>query len=270
MKKIVTKNIVVHMFAFFRVLLFAPVFLGTANAQDAIDGAKNTVIVLGMIHSGHLTSERYSLPYLRRVIEEINPDYVLTEIPPDRLGDAMAGFVANGVVSEARVKRFPEYKDVLFPMTKGFNFKIIPTAGWTAGMAKYRREALARISKDPARTEDWATYQAANKAMREKMKGREDDPFFVNSDEYDAITKAGLTPYAQLFAHDLGRGDWESINSAHYTLIEAALDNHQNEGATILITYGAGHKYWFLEQLRKRDDIILKAPTQYLTAAMKK
>ena len=32
----------------------------------------------------------------------------------------------------------------------------------------------------------------------------------------------------------------------------------------MLITYGAAHKYWFLEQLRKRDDIILVNPVEYL------
>jgi len=244
-----------------------------APAQDAEQDTvleiteKNTVIMLGVIHNGHVTSERYSLPILKQVITDINPDFVLTEIPPYLLADAAAGFAKDGVVSEPRVMRFPEYKDVLFPLTRELDFKIIPAAGWTRGMALYRRDALNRIKEDPARAEDWAEYEAANAKADALIGDRSDDPLFIHTAEYDAITKAGLTPYAELFANDLGRGDWERINQAHYDLIEAALDQHQNEGVTLLITFGAGHKYWFLEQLRQRDDILLINPTPYLKAA---
>jgi len=231
---------------------------------------KNEVIMLGLIHNGHLTSEKFSLPFLKQLIKDINPDYVLTEIPPDRLAEAAAGFAVSGEVTEARVSRFPEYKDVLFPLTKEMDFRIIPTAGWTQGMADYRRDALQQISQDPARADDWQEYQAANAKRTASIDGRGDDPSFIHSVEYDAITKAGLTLYATLFVNDLGRGDWERINQAHYSLIEAALDHHENEGARILITFGAGHKYWFLEQLEKREDIILINPKEFFDGARAK
>jgi len=224
---------------------------------------KNTVIVLGLIHGSHIQSERYSLSVVENVIRKINPDYVLTEIPPDRLAETMKGFTETGVVSEPRVKIFPEYKDVLFPLSKEMDFKIIPTAAWTQGMADYRREALISIRENEARKEDWDAYLAANKASESAIGDRKDDPYFIHSNEYDTITKTSLSVYAKHFANDLGRGDWERINAAHYKLIETALENHAGEGATMLITFGAGHKYWFLEQLRKRDDIILVNPTQY-------
>jgi len=227
---------------------------------------KNTVIVLGMIHSGHIESERYSLKVVENVIRKIDPDYILTEIPPDRLAEAVRGFTQDGVVSEPRVKVFPEYKDVLFPLSQDMDFKIIPTAAWTRGMADYRREALGRIREDETRSADWEAYLAANKAADEAMGERGDDPYFIHSDAYDAITKTNLSVYGQRFADDVGRGDWERINAAHYKLIEAALENHAGEGATLLITFGAGHKYWFLEQLRQRSDIILKSPNAYFKA----
>ena len=250
----------------------APLLTGTGlaraqTAEAAETGVKNKVIMLGMIHSGHVESERYGLDVLRQVIVDIDPDYVITEIPPDRLAAAAAGFARDGVVEESRVRVFPEYRDVLFPLTDEMDFSIIPAAGWTRGMADYRREALQRISKDPARADDWAAYEAANKDMDESIGDRGDDPYFIHSDEYDAITKKGLQPYARLFADDLGRGDWERINAAHYALIDAALDMHAFEGATILITFGAGHKYWFLEQLRQRNDIILEDPAAYFEKA---
>ena len=225
---------------------------------------KNKVIMMGMIHRGHVDSERYGLPVVESLIRKIDPDYVLTEIPPDRLADAVKGFVETGEVTESRVRVFPEYKDVLFPLTKDMDFKIIPTAAWSRGMADYRREALSRIQDDANRKEDWDAYASTNAAGREAIGERGDDPRFIHSDEYDALTKKRYSVYATAFADDVGRGDWERINAAHYKLIEAALENHAGEGATMLITYGAGHKYWFLEQLRKRDDIILINPIEYL------
>ena len=229
-------------------------------------GPKNTVIVLGMIHRGHTTSDRYGLPVVEAVIREINPDYVLTEIPPDRFGEAVRGFTADGVVSEPRTRFFPEYKDVLFPLSTDMDFAIIPTAAWTQGMVDIRREGLNKIRNDESRAEDWAAYEAKNKAYSEAIAGRRDDPIFIHSDEYDKMTKDGFQAYATRFANDLGRGDWERINAGHYKLIESALENHSGEGATILITYGASHKYWFLEQLRKREDINLVNPTEYFEA----
>ncbi len=225
---------------------------------------KNTVVMLGMIHRSHVGSERYGLDVVEALIREINPDYVLTEIPPDRLAQAVKGFAETGEVTEPRVRVFPEYKDVLFPLSDEMDFKIIPTAAWSRGMADYRRAAMTRLRDDPSRKADWDAYTAANEASDKKLSGRRDDPYFIHSDEYDAITKANLSVYGARFADDIGRGDWERINAAHYKLIEAALENHAGEGAVMLITYGAGHKYWFLEQLRQRDDIILVNPRVYL------
>lgn len=232
-------------------------------AEPNTGDSRNIVIVLGMIHSGHETSQRYSTARVKGVMRAIAPDYVLTEIPPDRMDEAMRGFTEEGIVTEARVTRFPEYKDALFPLLDEINFEIIPTAGWTREMAAFRSEALEAISKDPTRAEDWAAYEAGLDTMRETIGNRDDDPYFIHSDVYDAAIKLGYTPYAQLFANDLGVGDWETINAAHYSYIERALDLHTGEGATILITYGAGHKYWLLEQLQERTDISLVSPLSY-------
>jgi len=108
----------------------------------------NKVIVLGMIHGRHETSERYSTQRVKGIIKAIAPDYVLTEIPPDRLAEAMKGFIETGEVTETRTRVFPEYKDVLFPLSREMDFKIIPTAAWSRGMADFRREALGRIRED--------------------------------------------------------------------------------------------------------------------------
>jgi hypothetical protein len=253
----------------YSILVFCLALAGCANEQTArgseVDGdtTLNRVIVLGMIHGRHETSTRYSTSRVKGVIEAIDPDYVLTEIPPDLFAEAVRSFEEDGQVTEPRVMRFPEYTGALFPLTLRMDFEIIPTAGWTQAMADFRRDALDALSKDASRREDWHTYRAAIEEMEAAIGERGDDPYFIHSDEYDALTKTGLTPYAQLFANDLGVGDWETINAAHYRLIENALDRHTGEGATILITFGAGHKYWFLEQLRRRTDIELVSALPY-------
>jgi hypothetical protein len=73
-----------------------------------------------------------------------------------------------------------------------------------------------------------------------------------------------MTPYNEHFNQILGAGGWENINAAHFKLIEKNLDERANRGYTILIMFGAWHKYWFLEKLRQRDDIELINLNEYL------
>jgi len=49
---------------------------------------KNQVIVIGTIHSQHLQSKEYSLKVFSDIIENLKPDVVLAEIPPDRFAIA--------------------------------------------------------------------------------------------------------------------------------------------------------------------------------------
>ena len=218
---------------------------------------ENEVVVLGMIHGGHRTSDLYSTDILRETLRRIDPDYVLTEIPPDRFDAASAQFEQDGSIEESRVSRFPEYVDVLFPLTEEIQLTIVPTAGWTREMADDRRAKLEEwaTSREPQSAEVDAAQQAAEQQIAEQ--GGEDNPLFIHSDPYDAIVKKGMEPYDRLFNDDLGAGGWTNINKAHYRHIEEALDAHSGEGVRIVITYGAWHKYWFLEQLRLRDDIVL-------------
>jgi len=229
---------------------------GKSEPKPIIDERpKNKLVILGTVHTQHIQSEVYSLKILRDTIVNIRPDMVITEIPPDRFEEAMKGFQETGRVLEERVARFPEYGEVLFPLTQIMEFDIVPAAAWTRPMAEFRRNALNRLARDKSRAQDWTIYTKALERMNEKLKGREDDPFFIHTEEYDAIIKEGLTPYAILFADDLGPGAWELINQAHYKIIDEALNQKSGQGITILITYGAAHKYWFLEQIKKRSDI---------------
>ena len=193
------------------------------------------------------------------MIRTIDPDLILTEIPPDRFPQAMKEFQERDSIAEARVIRFPEYVDVIFPLTKEMDFEIIPTAGWTKEMADARSAKLKAISEDPNRVADWEEYtrEGAKSDSLIQDRGLEDDPFWINSPEYDDFVEVRLSVYNRLFNEELGLGGWDNINEAHYSYIEKALDKYKNQGKRILITYGAGHKGWFLRALKKRDDINL-------------
>lgn len=229
---------------------------------------KNEVLILGTIHGEHLTDSIYNTAYLEKLIKEINPDFILAEIPPDRFDEAMEGFKRDDSISEPRVLRFPEYVDVVFPLTKKMDFEIIPTAGWTKSMADERSNKLKAISLDPARTEDWQAYQEANSISDSvyKANGKMNDPYFIHTHQYDSIQDIALQVYNKMFNVELGLGGWENINIAHYWNIEKALEEHRYEGKRFLIIYGAGHKGWFLRQLEKREDIELLKLKPFLDA----
>jgi Xaa-Pro aminopeptidase len=221
-------------------------------------GKKTEVLMIGSIHGAHKTSMRFSLDVLRGMLRAAKPDLVLTEIAPNRLDAALREFRATGTIVEPRVVRFPEYVDVLFPLTRELSFTIVPTADWSKPMDTYRTAALKRIEADPTRRAEWLEYSHATaKADSLTNIGGADDPRFVNSDAYDAIQTAGLEPYDRLFNAELGPGGWTNINRAHFANIARALDAHRGDGRRVVITYGAGHREWMLRELRKRSDVVL-------------
>lgn len=244
---------------------------GTSASGEAAAGSPgsrlipNEVVVLGMIHGGHITSEAFSLEVVRDLVREIAPDYWLTEIPPNRWDQAWAEYRASGSVDEPRVRRFPEYMDALFPLTRELGFQVIPTAGWTAPMSDFRAAYLDAYSRDPERADSWAEYQAAAAASAEGLAaGAGDDPRWIHTDAYDEAYDIRMRVYARLFDADLGPGGWDAINASHWANIERALDRHRGEGARFLLTYGAGHKGPFLRELRRRDDIVLLEVAPFL------
>jgi len=242
---------------------------GGASASDVAPGdvpsLASEVVVLGMIHGGHVTSEVFSLEVVRDLIREIDPDYWLTEIPPNRWDRARAEYQVSGTVEEPRTRLFPEYMEGLFPLTRELDFEVIPTAGWTEPMSDFRAAYLDAYSRDPERAESWAEYQAAAAASTEALAaGAGDDPRWIHTDAYDEAYDIRMQAYARLFDADLGPGGWDAINASHWANIERALDRHRGEGARFLLTYGAGHKGPFLRELRRRDDIVLLEVAPFL------
>jgi hypothetical protein len=221
------------------------------------------VLVLGMIHGAHRGHPHYGIEVIQAIVRAVRPRYVLTEIPPDRVAAALAEFEATGTVAEPRVKRFPEYIDALFPLTEELDFEIVACAGWTRGMADDRKAKLARWKTE--RPEDTAEVERAQQRAErlQAEEGLDADPWGIHSARYDELVAEGMEPYNRLFNTDLGAGGWDNINEAHYALIAKALDTHRGEGARVLITFGAWHKYWFNRRLRLRDDIVLRALSDF-------
>lgn len=213
------------------------------------------VVVLGMIHGGHRTSEVYGLDELEAILREAAPDVVLTEIPPDRLEEAAAQFAEDGSIEESRVARFPEYTDVLFPLQAELGFEIVPCAAWTAEMARARSTALRGFAE--TRPEDSEAMSAGFASIDERLAqdGDPDDPRVIHTDRYDAIVNEGMAPYDELFNEDLGLGGWTNINDAHWALCAAALDEERGRGRRVVITFGSWHKAPFRERLARRRDV---------------
>lgn len=221
------------------------------------DPGATRLTVLGAIHARHRRSERYSLDVLREAVRRAKPDVIIAEIPPDRIEEAKRSFSETGRVTEPRTTVFPEYTDVVFPLTREMDFDILPGAGWTREIADNRRAALNRIENDPERADQWAEHLAARRAYSRELRGRGDDPNFIHTDEYDAIVEQAQGPYQRYFDPDLGPGGWTQINAAHTDLINSALDSITGKGLNALVTFGSWHKYMIKRSLAGRADIDL-------------
>ena len=251
------------------VIVFVGLLVGSplGRAQDAAPAMTRPaeVAVMGMIHGRHRTSERWGLAAIRDVVRRFRPDVVCAEIPPDRWPKARTDWLQRGVIEDARVKRFPEYVDVLLPLMKEMSFVVEPCAAWTTEMNLERRARIREFESDPKFAERAALYRKRNAelAVRPEVKATDtDDPRFIHSAAYDRGIELELGPYDEFLNDHIGLGGWSNINDAHMRLVHAAIRRHP--GKRVLVTFGAGHKYMFLRSLRKREDIRLMSLLPYL------
>lgn len=238
--------------------------IGCAPETQLPNASLTQVTVLGAIHGRHRTSRLYSLEVLRRAVRMAAPDIVLSELPPDQIGEALRSFAETGKVTAPRAAVFPELTEVVFPLSQEMGFTIAGTAGWTPQIALDRAAALSMIENDPARAAQWAEHLAARAAYLRELRGRGDDPRFIHTDEYDAIVERAQTPYQKYFDADLGAGGWTRINHAHNDLIGQTLDSVAGKGLKALVIFGSWHKYMIKRALMLRSDIeLLEARTLF-------
>ncbi len=228
------------------------------------DGAPARVAVMGMIHSRHPTSASWGFAQLETTIRNFGPDIVCTEIPPNRWERTWRDYTERGVVEDPRVVRFPEYNDFMLRLAVEMGFAIVPCAGWTTEMNDLRNRKVREFETRPDLAARNAEYQERRRAARDAFPRPEDpdDPSYIHSAAYDDAVKAEYAVYDEYLNDWIGPGGWTNINEAHIALINRTIA--KNPGKRILVTFGAAHKYWFLERLRDRRDVTLLDLKPYL------
>ncbi|MDT8370169.1 MAG: hypothetical protein RQ745_13265, partial [Longimicrobiales bacterium] len=230
-------------------------------ARYAVGAARPTeVAVMGMIHGSHRTSERWGIAEVMATIEAFDPDIICAEIPPDRWTRIETDLRERGVIEDPRVRVFPEYVDegAILPRMEELGYAVAPCAGWSREMSDRRGRIIRDFAESPETAALQAEYDravAAAVAALPEPELAQDDPRYIHSEAYDARQKASLALYDRYQNDVIGPGGWTNINVAHYRLIDRVI--RENPGRRILVTFGGGHKYWFLERLRERDDITL-------------
>jgi len=222
------------------------------------------VAVMGMIHGRHPTSDLWGFEELEITIRNFDPDIVCVEIPPNRWDRAWRDYTERGVVEEPRVVVFPEYNDFMFRLATDMGFEMIPCAAWTKEMNDLRRSRIEEFETTERFADRAAEYQRLRNAARERHQPPRDpdDPHYIHSDAYDSAVKAEYEVYDRYLNDWIGPGGWTNINVGHMRVIDRTIA--ENPGKRILVTFGAGHKYWFLEHLRDRDDVRLIDLVPYL------
>lgn len=235
------------------------------NPADRPDptGPITQVAVMGIIHGTHRTSRLWGIPRSCRPSRHFAPDVICTEIAPDRWKWIEEGLEGNRV-TDPRVQRFPEYVDdgAILPRMDELGYQVEPCAGWSQEMSDSRGVVIADFNSDAERKAEYDARVEAAVAALGTPSLPADDPRYIHSAEYDAGQKAGLAIYDQVQNDLIGPGGWTNINVAHYREIDRVIKAHHGE--RILITFGGGHKYWILEQLRRRDDVEILELGPYL------
>jgi hypothetical protein len=135
-------------------------------------------------------------------------------------------------------------------------FTIEPCAGWNLEMSDLRNTRIAEYQGEDrwaGPRAEWARRLAALPSTYGPAIPPGDDPAYIHSDAYDQRQKSELALRDEYQNDMVGPGGWRNINVEHYRNVDITIRKHR--GKRILVTFGAGHKYWLLEQLRQRDDI---------------
>jgi YVTN family beta-propeller protein len=236
-----------------------------ANLPRVLPSGDGTeVAVMGMIHSGHPTSDVWGLPEVEETIRRFEPDVLCAEIAPDRWETIDRDLRERDVIEDPRVLRFPEYTDLILRLSVTMGFAIEPCAGWSLEMSDLRVSRIAEFERDArwaGPREEYARRLAELQATYAPL-ANPDDPAWIHSDGYDERQKGELALYDEYQNDLIGPGGWTNINVEHYREVDRTIREHR--GARILVTFGGGHKYWLLERLRERDDITLLELADFL------
>jgi len=228
------------------------------SPAQAVAAPPTRVAVMGMIHSGHLTSQVWGLDQVISTVRAFDPDIVCAEIAPDRGERILRDLRERDAIEDPRVLRFPEYTDAILRLSVEMGFDVVPCAGWTQEMSDLRNARIAEFDSAEAWAESREAYALDLQTLQSGYslgRGSIEDPAYIHSPAYDERQAEELRLY-DLYQNDMiGPGGWTNINVEHYRLVDRAIREHP--GARILVTFGGGHKYWLLDRLRLREDVEL-------------
>lgn len=229
------------------------------------DSGITEVAVMGMIHRGHRTSTRWGLEQVRETVRRFRPDAVCVELPTDRWDRIWSEFTERGVITDPRARVFPEYTDALLHLSVEMGFEVIPCAAWTQEMSDLRNVRIRQFDTEAAWAGPRAEYArrlAAVDARYSEALDAIDDPRVIHSSAYDERQRERLSLYDEYQNELIGPGGWSSINAAHLRLIDRAVASRR--GQRVLVTFGAGHKYPFLDHLARDPGVRLIDLGHYL------
>lgn len=236
------------------------------NRPVDIEG-RTQVGVMAMTHSGHLDSDVWGLEEVEAAVRAFAPEVLCTEIAPDRWERIDRELRERDVIEDPRVLRFPEYReDNLLRLRRELGYIIEPCAGWTLEMSDLRATRIGEFETLDQWDDERAAYAADLAELHRRtapVRGYvNDDPAYLHSDASDEAQRAELALYDAYQNDMIGPGGWTNINVEHYRQVDRTIRAHP--GKRILITFGAGHRYWLLDQLKRRDDVELIDMGPYL------
>lgn len=224
------------------------------------------VSVMAMTHGGHLNSAVWGLREVEAAARAFAPEVLCKEIAPDRWGRIDRELRDQDVIEDPRVLRFPEYREVLLRLRREVNYTIEPCAGWSLKMSDLRATRIQDFETMDAWDADRQAYADELAELHRRTPPArgytDDDPGYLHSEASDAAQRAELALYDRYQNDMIGPGGWTNINFAHYRQVDRAIRAHP--GKRILITFGAGHRYRLMDQLRRRDDVELIDMEPYL------
>ena len=202
---------------------------------------------------------------MRETIRQLDPDVICIEVPPNRWDRIWSDYSERDALDDLRIRPFPEYTDVVLPLSREMDFEIVPCAGWSVEMNDLRSTRSSLFNESPQWADVRSRLQAETASVRERLgpaSGEGDDPTYIHSPAFDDRTRASYLPRATYQNELFGLGGWININEAHMALIEKTIREHA--GKRILVTFGSAHKYWYMDRLRDRADVRLLDLVEYL------
>lgn len=228
------------------------------NPKQQLPASGTKVYIMGTVHKKHLTETSYSLEVIKKVIKAIDPDVIMVELPPQEHEKSFQSYITETAII-GRVKAFPEIYGAVYPLKKeGMSFEIIGVSAWSAQMASTRSRLKRELKNDPVWKDRFKQLkEAADKREAIFQLHGKYDPTYIHTDEYDEANKIYTSVNNDLFNDTLGAGGWENINTAHFSLMNAYLQEHSDKEVKILIMFGAAHKGWLKNKLERTPRIQL-------------